>query len=1549
MLLLLVLAGLIQIPGIQLKVARYATSYVSTKTHTKVELRKINIRFPETIVLEGVYLEDLQKDTLLYAEQVKVNMAFEDLLNHKITIHSLAFNGINVHLNRSEKDSLFNYNFLITAFADTTMQKTTTTSWNFKVDNASMRDIRLQMNDQYGGFSLMANLKQFKIKGASIDLEKQLVELDLIALSKSTIQYIQKNRASSSSSEITPDTATQKNNWTTSIKNINLENNLLSYSIESKDLIKNTFDASHLLYKQGILIAKDLYYSTYKTSINIEKFTAVDSNGFAITEFEMNFKMDEHSISAKKIKAKTTHSSMEADLELKYMSLASLMDSLQWIKIHANVKSISLKNADILYFNPLLVQQPFFRNSETRTTASGILDGRLNRLQARNLEIHTGENTILRTNFNIVGLQDIKTASYHFPNLTLISSRKDIIEMAGAALPASMGLPDELKVQLVFNGTLESFKTTLDLKSSFGTANLVASLQKEEKFHAKINIQHLDLGRLLKNSEMLGPVTLKAEASGQGLDRKVMKARIDAQVSELFLNKYTYQNLSVNGDVQNQEFKGKMESKDPNAMFEFDGLIHLIPNQEHYNFRLNLQGANLQKLHFTEDDTRISLITTVDLKGNTARKINGRAGITDILISHDGKKYQLDSFRITAINEPKRSEFSITSSLLDVKYSGTIPPMELPDQLTTFINRYFPISKQISKQIKPVEPRNFNFEIQFHNSPILSGVFFPELHELEPGWVQGSFDSQKSELLVKTSPINLAYGNTILNNLTLNISSNTTAFKYRLICDSLLNSQIKLENLLLEGQIADKCISANVSSIDNRQHKKLSIRSQIVMDKENYQITLDPNEFYWMDDRWTIAADNYIKIGNQGFLIHHLNLEKTGSQININSANDRFQDDLSIRIKNLKLDDISRVMEKDTSFVKGKMDGNILLKRVNKSYGIIADAQISNLIVRQVPIGDLSVKAENPTAERFDIAVNLSGKDNNLTVNGFYLPNGGNQSIRMKAWIPSLSMQTIQAFSFGQLTEASGSLSGNFLIEGSVVAPEVTGEMVFNDAFITPAMLKNPLELKHETIRLKKDGIYFDSFTVLDSKKHAAILDGSIQMKDFKDFNLALKVNSKDFLVFNTTAKDNKEYFGRMVLDSKIEINGPLSMPVVRARLKMKKGSYFTVAVPEDKITANKGEGIIEIGNVLNDNPILDNNASSGLTKSGLSGFDLSSILEIDKQATLRLLIDPASSDSLVVRGDAALSFDMDRSGKMSLTGTYNLEEGSYLVSLESVIKRKFNIETGSTILWNGDPMDADISINAMYLVQASPIDLVANQMEGLSDADKNAYKQRYPFLVYLKLRGKLLQPEINFEIQLSPENKGILNGAVNAKLNLLNEDPSTLNKQVFALLVLGRFVQENPLQTETSGLSSVARTTVGKLLSTQLNQLSSNLIPWVELNFDIQSYDEFSSGQAQGRTQMDIGVKKQLFNDRLNVQVGGVVDVEGNRAKQNSAGNITSDVALEYKLSKDGRYRLKGFRNNQYEGAMEGQLVETGVGIQYVRDFNKWKYFLKSPKKDKK
>ncbi|HEY5507484.1 MAG TPA: translocation/assembly module TamB domain-containing protein, partial [Paludibacter sp.] len=1024
---------------------------------------------------------------------------------------------------------------------------------------------------------------------------------------------------------------------------------------------------------------------------------------------------------------------------------------------------------------------------------------------------------------------------------------------------------------------------------------------------------------------------------------KTITAKIKAEASEIYLNKYTYHNLKLNGTVSGREFDGKVNLNDSNAVFDFEGLVNLSPNQERYKFLLNVQGADLQKLNFTKDDIRIGLVAQSDLRGGSVTKLNGNAQITNLIIAQGKKKYVLDSVMLTSINTPNKSELKLKSAIMNMNYSSRVSPTMLPAALSEFLNKYFPftIAKPSKKKI---EMPNFKFDLQLYNHPILSEVLFPQLKEFEPGLIQGSFDSLKNNLKLTGTIPKIVYGTTNIDNLALDVNSDSSTLNYKLSIDKISNAQINLDNFWFDGKIANHKIMANVSSINDQKEKKLLLRSEISKDKANYKLSLDPKEFYLMNNRWDIAPDNYVEFGTNGFLIHHLFLNNAANQINIASVHDKFNDDVNIAIHHFKLDDISGIVEKDSSLLMGDVDGNVLLKRVNSSYGIIADAQITNLFVKNVPIGNLMLKADNPTTQRFDVDMKLSGTDNNLTASGHYIPNGGDNSINIKANIQSLSMKTVEAFSMGQISETSGKVTGNFLVQGKTAAPEITGEMLFDSAFMKPAYLNNRLELNHETIQLKNDGIYFNNFTLLDGNQRKAVIDGKVNMKQFSNYVFDLQVNARNFLLFNTTSKDNKDFFGRMIIDSKINVKGPQSLPVINGRVKMRKGSNFTFVVPEDKLTSDKGENVVEFEDSTSTNNILYPTDIKEVPKSGLAGFDLSSVIEVDKEATLKLLMDPTSSDSLVVKGEAALSFTMDRSGKMSLTGAYNLSDGSYMVSLENIIKKKFDIVSGSTIIWNGDPMDADISINANYAVRATPYDLVADQMSGMSDTDKGGYKQTYPFLVMLKLRGQILHPEISFEIQLRPEDKGILGGAVNQKLNMLNEDESALNKQVFALLVLGRFVRENPLQTETNTTSTLLRSTVGNFLSLQLNKLSSKVVPGVELNFDVQSYNDYQTGTAQGRTQVEIGLKKQLFNERLSVSVGGTVDVEGDKAKQNSASDIAGDVSVEYKLTADGQYRLKGFRKNLYEGAIEGQLVETGAGVVYVRDFELWKELFMKP-----
>lgn len=1439
LLLLLAVALIVQIPAVQLKIATYATTWITDKTHGRVELKDFRIQFPKTIVIRGLYVEDLAKDTLASIGLFKVDLAFSGLLQQKVQIHSLNLEDAVFKINRSEKDSLFNFNYLLTAFSsEAKTPKKPSAPWTINLKKVRLSNMRVMFDDYH--------------------------------------------------------------------------------------------QATYLAYSQIMLVATNMHYSAEKMGVTVKQFTATDQNGFAIKEFRSVLRMDPHQVSAKKTKIQTLNSNFEGDLSLGFDSLGSLTRNLSKALVGIRVKKLLINNTDVLYFMPTLDSIPFFKNRTMSTSFSGEINGPVNRLTGKGITISTGGSTRLKANFTIIGLPDYQTALYDFPIIRIHTGRKDL-ELLGN-LSETMEIPEVIDLEIMMKGKLKAFKASGNLTSSLGNGRFTGSLDEKENFTAEVGLDQFNVGRLMKKTDLMGTMTMQAKASGHGLDIKTIRSKIDVTAPEFSLNNYTYHNLTLHGDIAGMGFDGTIKLNDENAAFDFKGKVDMNGKQALAQFRFDLKGADLKKLHLMNTDTRMAFSIVADFRGEVPRRLNGQATIKDILVMHEGVKYPLDSIFLKTTNKPGSSSIEARSKLIDLTYQGSLFPTEIAGEVLAFVRPYFALPGQGTLKTSGTSDY-FTFNIQLHNHPMLSNVFFPLLKEFRPGLIQGSFDGAKKELKVTAAMEKITYGELTINGLALDIHSDPSAISYSLSCKELFNTSLKMNKIVLEGELANQLILAKLSAFKGKD-QKLLVQSKIKMNGENYQISIDPPSINLMGDAWSVAPENYVEFGKQGFLIHHFYLENAGKQIWITSVNDRFNDDLSVKLNRFKLDDISRIMEQDTSFVKGVLNGNILLKRTGETYGIIADAQLDNLVVKNIPIGNVTLNASNSSNGRFDVDAALSGKSNQLTAKGFYAPNAGAQTINLNADITSLSLETVKAFSFGAIKEASGNLSGHFNVGGNLAKPEVTGELTFDNAMINPAFLNSRLGLKHERILLEKDGIHFNNFTMLDVKNHPATIDGSILMTQFNNPVLSLRIDTKDFLLFNTGPKDNAQFYGKMLIDSRIDIHGPLSLPVVNARVKLKKGSNMTFAMPEETFSTNKGEDVVEFVDTVKEKSILFRTVKKETPKSSLKGFDVSSILEVDEEASIKLLIDPASSDSLVVKGEAALSFSLDRSGKMSLTGTYLLKQGDYLLSLESLVKRRFKIESGSTIIWYGDPMSANISINAIYTVNALPNDLISSQQ---SSSTGIMNKQRYPFLVYLKLRGDIQKPDISFEIRLRPEDRGIMDGVVQAKLNMLNENPSDLNKQVFALLVLGRFIQENPFQSEATGLASAARTTVGTLLSSQLNQWSSKLVPGVEMNFDIQSYEDLQSGKSVGRSQLNLGVKKQLFNERLSVQVGGKIDVEGERAKQNSVSDLASDVSIEYKLTKNGQYRLKGFRQTLFEGVLEGQLVETGFGLIFVRDFNSW------------
>ena len=436
---------------------------------------------------------------------------------------------INLNLKSTKTDSRFNYNFLLTAFSDTTMKAKVDSQkiakWRFCIDQVSLKNFRFHYYDEYEGLNMKTILKNMELKMDQIDLVKSVFRIDELRIdgeianilvektsnpdSKKSgsllptisANKIQLNHLSVSFSDSIGKRSLQANvngfelrdgsvdfqKKIVSVNSLKMDDNSVAYHVKEKPEAKNEFNPDHLVYNHLTFEATGILYDPDQIKVQIKRFTSVDQNNFSILNVETGFSMDQHSVTAKNLKIKTTNSALDVDLNLQYSSAGSLKDSMKIGNLNLDMRNASIGNSDILYFIPQLSEHPFFKNRTITTTISGNVKGPINNLFGKNISINTGVRTILKTDFNIKGLPKVQNAFFDFPDLRISSCKRDIEMLAGPSIPVNIDFPENLTMQVAFKGKIKAFESSINMTSSLGAANLFASVDQNEKFQHQIN------------------------------------------------------------------------------------------------------------------------------------------------------------------------------------------------------------------------------------------------------------------------------------------------------------------------------------------------------------------------------------------------------------------------------------------------------------------------------------------------------------------------------------------------------------------------------------------------------------------------------------------------------------------------------------------------------------------------------------------------------------------------------------------------------------------------------------------------------------------------------------------------------------------------------------------------------------------------------------------------------------------------------------------------------------------------------------------------------
>ena len=1501
------------------------TTTSMTVSIDKINLDRIKFRIDDALTKTGLNLKLNHFDTRIRKFDLE-NMDFE--------VPEIAMDGFFVNLNQGLVEEV-----LRIKDSGTKEISKDEIGLKLKLGKIALTNIGFDYSSAEANLNSAISIDKLNLRFNELDLKQELADIETLNLSGL------KGRVIFEKTSTVKDTIAQPpapNNWKVKMAQVDFSN--IEFRFKDENLVPPSegFNYADINLTDLNLNTEDFYYSTDTISGNINSFTFKDKSGLYIKSLKTDFLYGSTSTYLKNLYLETPNTILRDKIVLGYPSIESLGEKPGDLEIDANLENSSIGFRDILLLAPNLKETPPFKSYPNAVLRiNGKATGKIDNLEIPNLEVSGIGNTSLSASGNITGLPEVETAYYDLNILNFNSTSRDIDQFVPkGTIPDNIRLPERLAVKGTFKGTTTRFDTDLDLQSSSGNGQITADVdmnqKNKEKYNAALVMNNFDLGRFIQN-DSIGNISLNAKVNGIGFEPKSANAVASGTLTKAEYNSYLYQNLKFDGKIEDGLFSAKALMGDTNL--DFDLVANGSFKGEYPSVQLiaNLKKIVLDSLNLYTSPLKLKGRITADLTTADPDYLNGKIFLSGFVAENAAQIFLMDSISIHSTASAAGDSIQLKSQIINAKLKGNYQLTQIGPALINSVSNYYNLSP--SAETIESQPQEFSFDLTINNDPIINQLA-PKLNLLQPIVVSGSFNSRNNSISATGSIPALKYLDYKITNAQFILATEKDALNYNLVIDDVDSAQLKLFQTELSGTVENDVIAYKLEIDDFKNEPHYRVAGIMTAREKVTEFSLDPDALLLNYESWNIPENNIIKISDEGIWAGNFELGHNQSAIRINSQTAEPDSPLNVNFKNFEIETVSSMISKDTLLAGGKINGDVILRNLKTSPQFTSDLTIEDFNFKKDTLGNIKMLVDNQTANTLNANINITGKGNSAELKGLYNTEVGKLDFNLD--LQHLNLKSIQGFSFGAINESTGYLSGNFSIKGTLEKPEILGDLKFNEIGFRLARLNSYFQSMNDRISFDRENIRFDEFTVFDEAKNKLTINGNLQTADYTDFGFNLSVNATNFKAISSTAKENELYYGDLFLDANLRIGGDLESPIVSGNIRINEDSKLTVVMPQEDPSIADREGIVEFIDEKSRLLAETQRMKEVLNTTEIKGMDISVIIETDKEAELTLIIDEGNGDFLKLKGEAQLTAGIDPSGKTSLTGRYEFTDGAYEMSF-NFIKRRFVIEKGSYILWTGEPTTADVNITAIYETETAPIDLLENDLGNLTAGTRNTYKQRLPFQTILKMKGELLKPELSFDIRLPEGNYNVSGDVLNntrIKLAQLRQQPSELNKQVFALLLLNRFIGENPFASEAGGASAeaLARQSVSKILSQQLNDLASDLISGVELEFDLESYEDYTTGQREYATDLNVGLSKNLLNERLKVTIGSSFGLEGSQQSNKNATNIAGDIAIDYQLSKDGRYVLRAYRKNQYEVALQGQIIETGVAFIITMDYNKFK-----------
>jgi len=1558
---ILIIPFAVYLPPVQSFIVSRIENSISKEINAEVNIKEFDLSFFADIELKDISIIK-EKDTLLSLKEITIDVELSPLFDNKIIVDNLDINRLSGSLDKvlpqteenqteTQNNNEESYEIIVNnlnilnsnlSYFDKEMNMTMrfdigaikienikVDSFLVKADNVIFENtwvdyispyiagieeevdtsviyLIIQINNAMvinSGFYYNDSLMEFKTGGGIVktndlivDLTKTAVTFDKGSLDNSFFNFVYIND--------TIDTIDFDDNfWNVTYDFVELKNSKFYYDVLYLPEDSNSFDYNHIHLDDIEGSANDYFFSFHKMYGKLNSLAFVENNKINFSDIDGKIYVDDNILKMDSVEFVTDNSRIKLNGETGFYFYDYTLKN-------NNSTNISLiadidKWTDLEYFLAGSIKniENYEKLKDKKTVVDLKFSGTSDSLNTK-LKFNYNNSAYLFSQGIVKGLSGEDT-NYDL-RINQLAVSKQIIDIFIDNETAEY-IPNQIFISGLLKGDFNKINFNGNVNTEYGKQNILLSSNfSEDKETLTAEITG---GFYEKKTSGIKIDSLNININLKNFDIEKLVADVELKLKSIEIDSIRYDNLTANLKLEERNFKLLAQSKDSIVDFSFnsDGV---------FNDSIIIGTAKINMNNFSMQQAGL-LENKYDIKFNSSSNwiYNFNNNYSEFH-QHFTKLSTTDSIKTNSVQELE-IDFSYDDKLtfFKLRSDSNFVQFSIKGNLDSLESSFYKLANILTLQRKKGDSLVFpDMELyaKFLNPNDLIGQTFSEyLPNYSKLLIDGKYKGKTGEFIFELTVPEFEYQGNNLDSTYVKFYGDRHFLDYKLSSniqiDTILNTKIELD-----GKLKKQILYTHLNLKDKDKKSdflNLNIESHKVADE--YKIKIIDTALVILSNNWSIDKTNSFAVSSKDLIAQNINLFRDDKKIKIET--DTIQNEIALILENIDLSVFNKILNNDT-LLSGIADINLKTSYKNNIKNIRLESDVADFKYNNIYIGNLELEKAilNQNYFAYDIRLNQSRKS--IKTKGI-INFDNTKRINANLEINSFDMLILQDMLKDYLYETNGRINSNIKITGNIDNPLFNGYLSFTDAQVGIKEINEVFKIGKKKIILENDKIFLDNFKLIDKNNQEIDFAGNIQYKNNNLIFNTVKVNAQNFEMMSSQYSEEKPVYGLVVADILLNANGKLDKLKMRTKISLDYPTNIKYVFPEDLSTKNHGDivNFTKIDTVQ----IFDSIAEQSINnyKQKLSAFgDLDAELEIKEGCKFSLFFDKSKENYFDAKVKGKIKYIVNH-GISRTYGSVDILQGNMKYSMPMVTMNKLKVEDGSFIQINNNLENPYISVNASTKIWASTGNLIDN------------YNKNLEVSVFMFMRGNLDNLVMQFDI--SQETSDPL---VSSKISQMSKNERSVN--AVNLLVRGQF------ETSQNSASAIdINSYINSMFATGLNKLISDRVKFVDMNFNIKTFNNMnSSGAVENQSNLFFNVQKGFYNNRLRVKYTSNMTTTLTQQDE-QVGQLNTytqrNFFIEYDINKSGTFQSVLFRKDAYEDILEGDIISTGGGLKIRRNYN--------------